>query len=282
MLLVLKKSLMTAGLLAAISSRGGLGKPDAIITLKEDVAIAGPANIGLVVEFRSTHNLPMPMTDTAVVEAYNAAYEEVIIQQGGRTPAWSRVCHPIGQLLGYMVENGRRYGVLSSATRAYFLWIKGEGQAAEVRISTPWFVGEPNFLRAWAFVHSMACQQSVPLLASALTWKKTSGDQPTTPPAKHKRKGLRSGDAIVKGDEDAESESVDGDTMSTNGQEAAQMSALLETTIESVEIIGTLGYGDNGVVFLANWHGQKVALKQFDVGKEGYEYCDKEVAAYGG
>jgi hypothetical protein len=99
-------------------------------------------NIGLVVEFKSTHNLPMPMTDAAVVEAYNAAYTAVMIQQSGRTPAWSRVCHPIGQLLGYMVENGRRYGVLSSATRAYFLWIEGDGESAKVRISTPWFVGE--------------------------------------------------------------------------------------------------------------------------------------------
>jgi hypothetical protein len=61
---------------------------------------------------------------------------------------------------------------------------------------------------------------------------------------------------------------------------AAQMSALVETPIEDVEIIGTLGYGRNGVVFLANWRGQKVALKQFDVGKDGYEYFDKEVEAY--
>jgi hypothetical protein len=179
MLFVLKKSLMMAGLLGEITSRGGLGKPDAI-TLKKDVEIAAPADIRLVIEFKSTHNLPIPMTDADVVVAYNAAYEKDINQQSGRSPAWSRVCHPIGQLLGYMVENGRRYGVLSSATRAYFLWIEGDGQVAQVRISTPWFVGEPNFLRAWAFVHSMACQQSVPLLTSGLTWKRTSTDHPKT------------------------------------------------------------------------------------------------------
>jgi hypothetical protein len=281
MLSVLKKSLMTAGLLGKISSRGGLGKPDAI-TLNKDVEIAAPADIGLVVEFKSTHDLPLPMTDADVVEAYNTAYKEVIIQQSGRSPAWSRVCHPIGQLLGYMVENGQRYGVLSSATRAYFLWIEGDGESAVVRISTPWFVGERDFLRAWAFVHYMACQQSVPLLTSGLTWRLTSNKQ-STPPPKCKRKGQRSGDAIAEGDGDAGSDS---DEMSTNGQEdapagsAAQMSALVETPIDDVEIIGTLGYGHNGVVFLANWHGQKVALKQFDVGKDGYEYFDKEVEAY--
>ena len=57
-------------------------------------------------------------------------------------------------------------------------------------------------------------------------------------------------------------------------------SALAEVPIEDVEILETLGYGHNGVVFLALWHGQKVALKQFDVGKDGYEYFDKEIAAY--
>jgi hypothetical protein len=284
LLLVLKKSLMMAGLLGKISSRGGLGKPDAI-TLKNDVDLPSPADIGLVAEFKSTHNLPLPMTDVAVVAAYNSAYKEVIIDRGGRTSTWSRVCHPVGQLIGYMVENGRRYGVLSSATRAYFLFLEGDGADAKVHISNPWFVGEPNFLRAWAYVHYMACQQSVPLVASSLTWKKTNKDHPT-PPLKNKRKGNRSGDKIVEGNEAEESESVDGDGMSTNGQgdvvtdSAVQMSTLVETPIDDVEIIGTLGYGHNGMVFLANWHGQKVALKQFDVGKDGYEYFDKEVEAY--
>jgi hypothetical protein len=60
---------------------------------------------------------------------------------------------------------------------------------------------------------------------------------------------------------DEESESVDGNEMSTSGQEdvpastVTQRSALVETPIDDVEIIGTLGYGHNGVVFLANWHG---------------------------
>jgi len=63
MLLVLEKSLVEAGLLGTVSTRGGLGKPDAI-TLKNDVEIAAPADIGLIAEFKSTHNLPMPMTDS--------------------------------------------------------------------------------------------------------------------------------------------------------------------------------------------------------------------------
>ena len=250
---------------------------------EDDVDIAAPADIGLVVEFKSTHNLPVPMTDISVVETYNTAYHDFITLQSGRTPAWSRVCHPIGQLLEYMVENGRRYEVLSSATRAYFLCIEGDGQGAQVRISSPWFVGEPNFLRAWAFVHHASCQPCVPLLATELTWKRTSGDHPTPPP-KRKRKELHSNTGtITEGDG---CESVDGDVTSTSGEEdapaghAVQMSALPEIPIDNVEIIGTLGNGHNEVVFLVNWRGQKVALKQFDVGKDGYEYFDSEVAAY--
>lgn len=33
-------------------------------------------------------------------------------------------------------------------------------------------------------------------------------------------------------------------------------------------------------MFLAKWHGQRVALKQFDVGKDGYANFDKEVEVY--
>ena len=278
---VLRKSLMTAGLIGKIATRGGLGKPDAITLPNREVAMALPSDIGLIVEFKSTHNLPMPMTADRVAEVYNTAYEEVINQRMGRTAGWSRVCHPIGQLLGYMVENGRRYGVLSSATRAYFVSIKGDGVQAKVCISAPWFVGEPNFLRAWAFMHSLAIQQQQPLSASTLTWQKTGSDQPTPSP-KRKRGGLRS-DTIAEGVSNAESKDETGNEEKRSDAPAgstSQMSRLKEIPFESIDIIGTIGYGRNGVVFLADWHGEKVALKQFDVGKGGYESFDKEVAAY--
>ena len=58
------------------------------------------------------------------------------------------------------------------------------------------------------------------------------------------------------------------------------MIGLKEISIDDVEIIGTLGYGRNGVVYAAMWGGRKVALKQFDVGKDGCEHYDKEIAAY--
>jgi hypothetical protein len=173
------------------------------------------------------------------------------IEGDGESPAWSHVCHLIEQPLGYMVENGRRCGVLSSALRAYFLWIEGDDELAEVRISTPWFIGERDFLQALAFVHYMACQQSAPLVASSLPWKMTSkGDNKPTPPPTRKRKKLRPDDILLEGREDGESEGVNGNDMATNGQEdapagsTAQMSALVETPIDDVEIIETPWYDE--------------------------------------
>lgn len=274
LLLVLKKSLMLAGLIGTVTTRGGVGRPDAL-TLVTNTDLPGPSDIGLIAEFKSTHNLPLPMTSKEVCDAYNKAYEEVVVAKCGRTSDWSRVCHPIGQTLGYMVENRRRYGVLSSATRSYFIFIQGDGADAIVRISDPIFVGQPNFLRAWAFMNSLACGQSGVLENNSLDWKLTSKDK-RTPEAKGTRGGLRSAGAIPEGDESEDSN----DEMSTTSEKQGKTCSLPETPIDHVEIVGTLGYGRNGVVFLANWHGQKVALKQFDVGKDGYEYFDKEVQAY--
>ena len=57
MLLVLRKLLVTAGLVGEILSRGGIGRPDAIALKNAKVQIAAPDDIGLIVELKSTHNL---------------------------------------------------------------------------------------------------------------------------------------------------------------------------------------------------------------------------------
>ena len=156
-----------------------------------------------------------------------------------------------------------------------FLTIKGNGPNAQVFISKAWFVGQPNFLRAWAITHSMACQQSDPLVANLLPWKLISASkyEPALPVKSKDGESLH--DRTTKGDEEYESESGDGGT-----KIATQIPTLVETAIEEVEIIRTLGYGHDGVVLLANWRGTKVALKQFDVGKDGFEYFNSEVEAY--
>ena len=62
------------------------------------------ADIGVVVEVKSTHNLALPMTAAQVTADYNNSYEAVNVTRQGRTDLWSRICDPIGQLLGYIVD----------------------------------------------------------------------------------------------------------------------------------------------------------------------------------
>ena len=260
-----------------ITTRGGIGRPDAMVlkTTPED-GLPKSEDIGLIAEFKSTHNLPLPMTADDVANFYNRAYKEVTMERKGRSSLWARVCHPIGQLLGYMVENGRRYGALASATRAYFVTIQGSGSNARVGISDPFFVGQHNFLRAWACIQSLACEQSEPLVAKQLTWNKTRKDNPTPPPKSRRQGSLRSSATITESNED--------DDMGTTGgpqtSSATESFGLTEVSIDDVEILESLGYGHNGVVYLATWGERMVALKQFDIGKDGYEYFDNEIAAY--
>jgi hypothetical protein len=46
------------------------------------------------------------------------------------------------------------------------------------------------------------------------------------------------------------------------------------------EIVDVLGCGRNGAVFKVRWRGQEAAMKQFDVGKDGYGPFDSELAVY--
>ncbi|KAL3907407.1 MAG: hypothetical protein SGILL_008889, partial [Bacillariaceae sp.] len=93
-----------------------------------------------------------------------------------------------------------------------------------------------------------------------------------------KYQGALRSDVIEDGDQD---EASTGDRQGAPAGSTAQMSKLQEIPFESLEITRALGYGRNGVVFLANWNGMQVALKQFDVGKgDGNESFQNEVAAY--
>ena len=85
--------------------------------------------------------------------------------------------------------------------------------------------------------------------------------------------------AKTQGEESGENATGAVGAASTNGASDDAI-GLVEVSIDDVKIIGTLGYGRNGVVYRAMWGGVKIALKQFDVGKDGYEYFDKEIAAY--
>lgn len=244
---------------------------------EDDHRIRGE-DISIVCEFKSTHNLTLPMTARSVCDAYNTAYLAVYEEQAGHTKEWSRVCHPIGQLLGYLVDNKKRIGVLSSGTRSYFFKISQDKNGDEVvQISDPMFVGQKGYLKAWVYVHWLTNNQGPELNPEALSWKITS-KKSNTPPKKGSRnqpkrnaKGGPSGEAAQSGGHNAKVPRLDGGRTSTT--------TLPSVPFSEIEIVRSLGQGRNGTVFLAEWQGKRVALKQFDVDKSGDAF-EHEVEAY--
>jgi len=120
----------------------------------------------------------------------------------------------------------------------------------------------------------LACQQTEQLVSNQLKWQRTSSHQPTPPPKSRRTGSRRSSGA---GTVDEASEDIDRGTADPNANSA---SGLTEVSIDDVQILSNLGNGHNGVVHLAKWGERRVALKQFDIGKDGCEHFDKEIAAH--
>ncbi|CAB9524249.1 expressed unknown protein [Seminavis robusta] len=108
----------------------------------------GKKRIAIVGEAKSTHNLPLPMGAHDIVNQYNDAVASSRLDPTrAQILAWSHVGRPVSQLIGYMILNRCRYGMLTSATRTYFLYIDNVDDADIVRISDAWFIGQPGYLR---------------------------------------------------------------------------------------------------------------------------------------
>jgi hypothetical protein len=157
----LNSTLVRSGMVLEISSDCTVfgvvkGRPDFVLKMR---SAEGTVLISVVGESKSTHNLRLPIDAGQIVAEYNAAYQTVSVGRQGRTLEWGNICHPIAQLLGYMVDNERRYGALTSGTRTYFVYISGDSNSSIVHISNAWFVGQVNYLRAWAYVYKLGCEQ---------------------------------------------------------------------------------------------------------------------------
>jgi hypothetical protein len=227
----------------------------------------------MIVETKSTHSLTLPMLATEVVLAHNAGR---VKGEGNNALAEERVCHPIGQLLRYMVSNGLRFGALSSGTRTYFFSIEDDGETVggRVNVSDAFFLGQQDYLRAWAYCYSLSTHATAyePINVS---WAESDSDS-------------------VDGDIDTDDDDGDnqrkagkkhpGDSPNPSNQTVQYSTASVLIPLvpfESLSFGKPLGYGRNGCVFRADWQGKHVAVKQFDLGRpEVYAMFRNEISAY--
>jgi hypothetical protein len=251
---------------------GCIGQVD--FTLQNGEDQNGKKQVTVICESKSTNNLLLPLLAEDCVKKYNEAYDAEDTQATTHPPAWSMVCHPLGQLFGYMLDNARCFGALTSGTRTYFVCISGD----VVKISNAWFVGEKNYLRAWAYMHSLGCKPSEWKQPS--TWKKLSNENPTSSPPEGTQQNQENQGTTndIKPGKRASNKSPQG---SSNEQTADIASLALPNIPYNDIVIGdVIGDGRNGSCFKVVWNGQEFAMKQFDMGKGGDTPYRREIAAY--
>ena len=61
-----------------------------------------------------------------------------------------RIAYPIGQLVEHPRVNNCAFGVLTSATRTYFVRVMNPHEnELKLQISRRWYVAEPKYIQAW-------------------------------------------------------------------------------------------------------------------------------------
>eukprot|EP00339_Tiarina_fusa_P001680 CAMPEP_0117004560 /NCGR_PEP_ID=MMETSP0472-20121206/5484_1 /TAXON_ID=693140 ORGANISM="Tiarina fusus, Strain LIS" /NCGR_SAMPLE_ID=MMETSP0472 /ASSEMBLY_ACC=CAM_ASM_000603 /LENGTH=547 /DNA_ID=CAMNT_0004705539 /DNA_START=69 /DNA_END=1712 /DNA_ORIENTATION=- len=272
--------LRDAGLIQFPSSQHvpRIGLPDLLLTEGEGDELKAT----MAVENKATHSLPLPMSSVQVATAHNIGRAETEHAMGDSYR--ERVCNPIGQLLRYMIQNGLRVGALSSATRTYFVLIQDEGDnvAGNVCISDAWFVGEENYLRAWAYCYDLSTQLEN-YESEAVSWASAdSGQEFVLANADSEESDDDSDNSAGGGSGGATRDSPPSKRAKVNAPGSQLTSTLIPTVpVSSFSLEKALGYGRNGCVFRACWEGKEVAVKQFDLGVPGvYKRAKNEIRAY--
>jgi hypothetical protein len=296
----LDKTLVRSGIVHRIAT--SYKDIDAVQGNMDFILMKNAEEVSMICETKTTQNLTLPMTAPLCVRRYNAAYK-TMKNRSIRTTHWSNIAHPLGQLLGYLVDNSCRYGALTSGTRTYFICIADDPDTSEdgntgkkVMITDAWCVGQHNYLRAWAYVHSLGCDttdddewdppkdwvQSTSDVSSPDMdmWKEENSDasdEDTKPPAnKRPRRSPRGDRNGGKGGTTTASTSVE----SCYPLLRKQREHLPYVAINKIEIIDVIGAGRNGCCFKVNWNGQIYAMKQFDIVRDGDSCFKKELCAY--
>ena len=234
------------------------------------------------VEGKSTQNLLLPVGAVEVANSYNNGYA-TMLNNSCRSREWCHVCHPLAQLFRQMKNNRIRFGVLTCATRTYFVYVQDTSPTDRrpvVRVSKAHLVGENNYLRAWAYFADLA---------------RTAADGPFTCPSENW--GLASTPPNAVNEVDEHDDDNNDDAASNQGVSERDSSYVpsdaptseplaLATRVpfvcaDDLEIEDPIGYGRNGAVFRVWWKGQAYALKQFDTaGALGLQSYNRELQAY--
>jgi hypothetical protein len=294
----LDKTLVRSGIVHSTPTSFGPG--DAVQGKIDFALLKDEKKVSMICETKTTQSLTLPMTADLCANSYIAAYNEMTTHRN-HTTLWTNIAHPLGQLLGYMVDNTCRFGALTSGTRTYFIYISDDADTSEdgntgkkVFITDAWYVGQHNYLRAWAYVHSLGCDtfdddkwdppkdwfesnisdQSLKKIKNKK--RDATGGRDEEPSAKKSRSGGRDGGNGGKGGTTTASTSVE----SCYPLRKQCVHHLPYVAINKIEIIGGIGAGRNGCCFKVNWNGQMYAMKQFDIVRDGDTYFKKELRAY--
>jgi hypothetical protein len=164
-----------------------------------------------------------------------------------------------------------------------------------VYISDAWFVGQANYLRAWAYVHNL--RESMQPFKISPGWLEST----TTKGTPEQRGAIPSGNDNSKDNASSGNNNVNGDPSSSNdrspqsgnaydGQFAntcnieyyypIHRGAIAFAPYDDIVTVGVLGQGRNGGCFKVKWKGIEYAMKQFDIGKHGDKHFVKEIRAY--
>jgi hypothetical protein len=202
-----------------------------------------------------------------IVSRYNQGHEPK-----STLPTWANIGEPLSQLFGYMNANDSRCGVLSSATRTYFLYVNEEDHVP--LISDAWLIGKKYYLRAWSYFFKVA--------SSAEPWTFPNGLPDNW--SEHPPGNNCDQEGASNIDDDGPNSSANPGTSSSKKRTVTTKFTKIPSSIiplvycEEIELLRELGRGNNHVR-LARWRGQEVAVKSFDIFKD-YRWFEREVRAY--
>ena len=154
---------------------------------------------------------------------------------------------------------------------------QSRGQKISVRVSDAWFIGSPNYLRAWAAFHAYAlAQTSEQKVRMNLSW--------LSAPVKIKNtRQLYGGkrQQPARRDERLDGGETYGRSGDAGGPAGAVLCDIPRVDIQDLEFLEPIGYGRRGTTFKVCWNGGNLAAKMFDTSKNNGAYAfERETQAY--